>query len=988
MLKRKLRTTNAEPLADDMKHNLLNGLWVAIVTFNSFAAAPAWPPASQNLKLTAPIRSWDEALPLGNGLLGGLLWGEGNLIRLSLDRGDLWDERPAAEPGWWKQRTWKTGGDWDAPYGGATPTKLPAGRLEITLDPSQKVKAFELNLATAEGFAHFVDGRKLEVFYSAVAPVALLRVPGPQPKTLTLLPAGAKPEAGQAGPSSGGAVARLGYPPATYGKEGRAQWYVQEAANGSKYCACLETRRVGDETLIALTVTANSEAPDLLALARQRCAAALQKGYAALLQPHLTWWEQFWGQSAVTLPEPEIQNYYVLCRYYYGAASRRGAPPMPLQGVWTADNGGLPPWKGDYHNDLNTQMTYIGYQVAGNFDEGACYLDFLTKLTPVFTEFAHDFYGTPGLSSPGVMSLAGQPLGGWGQYSLSPTMTSWNAHLFYLHWRYTMDNRFLRDQAYPWCQAAGECLRALLKPDAQGVLKLPRSSSPEIFDNSDRAWLIPNSNYDLACLKMQFLALVEMADALGKLPQAKQWRDLASALGDFHVDDHGILLLDAKTPLPGSHRHFSNIMGMFPFNLITGEGGEKDTQRIRASLAQWDAFGTGAWCGYSFAWMSCLRARTGDPEAALRNLDIFVKAFILRNGFHVNGDQTGSGFSGFTYRPFTLEGNFAALQAVHEMLLQSWSPTPGQRDTEVIRIFPATPWRWHTAAFADLRTEGGHRVSANRENNATTSFHIVAGQDGALRIRDNFGGRAPQWSRPVAKLGENFVAMLKQGEVIEATLAKPAQIPPEPANRAEPVVVSTARGVKANQLPLRIGAANDGSNRFKGDMARILVAGRAFSELELAALADPDNAHWDKAKDIVVALEGSPLVKFVERVQVMSADGGLTGKMYRFDGSGYLEVPHRAALNGNQGLTLAAWIRPAEFPSAGMRIIDKCPVGAARGYILDAYPGDSLRLITRDPHLIFPAQLPPGKWTHVAATVDALTGKQKLYLNGKPVAEQ
>ncbi len=47
----------------------------------------------------APIRSWDEVLPLGNGLTGGLLWGEGNLIRLSLDRGDLWDERPPRRSG-------------------------------------------------------------------------------------------------------------------------------------------------------------------------------------------------------------------------------------------------------------------------------------------------------------------------------------------------------------------------------------------------------------------------------------------------------------------------------------------------------------------------------------------------------------------------------------------------------------------------------------------------------------------------------------------------------------------------------------------------------------------------------------------------------------------------------------------------------------------------------------------------------------------------
>ena len=78
--------------------------------------------AADKLVLAAPVRSWDEALPLGNGLLGGLLWGEAGTLRLSLDRGDLWDERPHAEPGWWKKRTWKVGGDWDGPYAGATPT--------------------------------------------------------------------------------------------------------------------------------------------------------------------------------------------------------------------------------------------------------------------------------------------------------------------------------------------------------------------------------------------------------------------------------------------------------------------------------------------------------------------------------------------------------------------------------------------------------------------------------------------------------------------------------------------------------------------------------------------------------------------------------------------------------------------------------------------------------------------------------------------------
>jgi hypothetical protein len=67
---------------------------LVIATTSAFSK-PALPDASLNLKLAGPIETWDEAVPLGNGSLGVLLWGETNLLRLSLDRGDLWDERPS-----------------------------------------------------------------------------------------------------------------------------------------------------------------------------------------------------------------------------------------------------------------------------------------------------------------------------------------------------------------------------------------------------------------------------------------------------------------------------------------------------------------------------------------------------------------------------------------------------------------------------------------------------------------------------------------------------------------------------------------------------------------------------------------------------------------------------------------------------------------------------------------------------------------------------
>ena len=170
--------------------------------------------------------------------------------------------------------------------------------------------------------------------------------------------------------------------------------------------------------------------------------------------------------------------------------------------------------------------------------------------------------------------------------------------------------------------------------------------------------------------------------------------------------------------------------------------------------------------------MACLRARTGDGEAAWKNLDIYLRAFTLRNGFHANGDQLKAGFSSLTYRPFTLEGNFLAAQAVHEMLLQTWSPSARNRGHRVIRLFPAVPAAWADASFDDLRAEGGHRVSARREGGRTTWFRIVAGRAGVIRIRDSFGSGKIQWSKTGAqKVGENFEITLKRGETLEGTVA-------------------------------------------------------------------------------------------------------------------------------------------------------------------------------------------------------------------------
>lgn len=261
-----------------------------------------------------------------------------------------------------------------------------------------------------------------------------------------------------------------------------------------------------------------------------------------------------------------------------------------------------------------------------------------------------------------------------------------------------------------------------------------------------------------------------MAGACGKEAEAAKWKNAANGLGNLYVNEQGALKLDRDADWPASHRHLSNLMGIYPFNLLTIDGSNSERETIWASLRQWEQFSTEEWVGYTFTWMACMQARTGNPEAALNYLEVYLRAFILRNGFYDNGDRSGTGYSKYDYRPFTLEGNFLAMQAVQEMLLQSWSPTPGVTDSGVIRIFPAIPVRIRDAAFEDLRVEGGHKVSAKRERDATAWFKITAGKDGWIKVRDNFGNPEFSWNIPdVKKAGENYVFYLKKDQSVTAT---------------------------------------------------------------------------------------------------------------------------------------------------------------------------------------------------------------------------
>lgn len=205
--------------------------------------------------------------------------------------------------------------------------------------------------------------------------------------------------------------------------------------------------------------------------------------------------------------------------------------------------------------------------------------------------------------------------------------------------------------------------------------------------------------------------------------------------------------------------------------------------------------------------------------------------------------------------------------------------------------------------------------------------------------------------------------------------------------------------ISTNELPLRIGADSQGNNRFMGRIARAQVFARALTASEIGQLADNTAADLDRDNTLVGDWQlGAMLDNTVQNLAHRDLPARVVGQYRLVDkgsirpaielwGQGYLEVAHDKRLDLAGACTLAAWICPKQHGPGGGRILDKSEVGTSNGYLLDTYPGNSLRLITERGVLSYDAKLQPEQWVHVAATVDG-EGRLVLYVDGKQVSSK
>ncbi|MEY9932994.1 alpha-L-fucosidase 2 [Catenulispora sp. GP43] len=387
-------------------------------------------------------------------------------------------------------------------------------------------------------------------------------------------------------------------------------------------------------------------------------------------------------------------------RYLLIASSRAGnLLPANLQGVWNASP--TPPWSGDYHVNINLQMNYWLAEPCALGECAEPLFDFIDALRAPGRVSAREMFGTEGW----VVHNETTPFGftgvhDWPDAFWFPEAAAWLCRHLWEHYAFTLDEDFLRERAYPVMKEAAEFWLANLRRDPRdGTLVANPSFSPEQGEYTAGGAMAQQIIRDL------FKHTPGLTD---------QWEDLDSGL---RIGSWG-QLQEWKEDLDdprNQHRHVSQMYALHPGADIDPLRDEALADAARTIL---NARGDGG-TGWSKAWKINFWARLWDGDHAHRLLSEQLTGSTLPNLFD-------------THPPFQIDGNFGATAGIAEMLVQS--------HLGAIRILPALPAAWPNGSVTGLRARGAVRVDVRWADGAATEISVTPDRDGELDLRSPLFG--------------------------------------------------------------------------------------------------------------------------------------------------------------------------------------------------------------------------------------------------------
>ena len=483
---------------------------------------------------------------------------------------------------------------------------------------------------------------------------------------------------------------------------------------------------------------------DEVAKARKYIEAAANKSFKTLVQNHLNAYQNYFKRVDLNLGtseaaknptdvriknfatgyDPElISLYYQFGRYLLISSSQPGGQPANLQGIW--NNSNKPAWDSKYTININTEMNYWPAEKTNLPEMHEPLIQMIKDLSETGKETAKKMYNSRGWVAhhntdiwriTGVVDFANAgmwPMGG-----------AWLSQHLWEKYLYSGDKNYLRT-IYPVLKSAAKFYEDFLieEPANHWLVASPSMSPENIPQGHQGSALAAGNTMDNQLMFDLFTKTKKAAQILNTdSDKIKVWNTIISKLPPMKIGSYGQLqewMEDLDDP-KDNHRHVSHLYGLFPSNQINPFSTPELLDASRTVLIHRGDVST----GWSMGWKVNLWAKLLDGNHANKLIKDQL-TLVEKDGWGSKGGTYPNLFD--AHPPFQIDGNFGCTSGITEMLLQT--------QNGFIDILPALPVEWKNGSISGLKAYGGFEVSIIWENNQAKEITIKSGSGGNCRIR-------------------------------------------------------------------------------------------------------------------------------------------------------------------------------------------------------------------------------------------------------------